>query len=171
MLDKTLMVCYNSSMTIEKPQTFNQINQQISANYRNGSEKGPTVLVRRSSGSITVAEFNPNSQKMEFTGEDGRRYTKSVLSSEAVSDQYQENLAAELGADLGAPTEVLSNQRRETVSADLAERALSSAVNNGGRFGMGAEVVDQPGPQAIRQAAAMPGSGIVDRGNGRYYQS
>lgn len=165
------MVCYNSSMTIEKPQTFNQINQQISVNYRNGSKKGPTVLVPRSNSQITVAEYDPDSREVMFTGEDGLRYTKSVLSSEAVSDQYQENLAAELGADLGAPTEVLSNQRRETVSADLAERALSSAVNNGGRFGMGAEVVDQPGPQAIRQAAAMPGSGIVDRGNGRYYQS
>ena len=165
------MVCYNSSMTIEKPQTFNQINQQISVNYRNGSKKGPTVLVPRSNSQITVAEYDPDSREVMFTGEDGLRYTKSVLSSEAVSDQYQENLAAELGADLGAPTEVLSNQRRETVSADLAERALSSAVNNSGRFGMGAEVVDQPGPQAIRQAAAMPGSGIVDRGNGRYYQS
>ena len=158
-------------MTIEKPQTFNQINQQISVNYRNGSKKGPTVLVPRSNSQITVAEYDPDSREVMFTGEDGLRYTKSVLSSEAVSDQYQENLAAELGADLGAPTEVLSNQRRETVSADLAERALSSAVNNSGRFGMGAEVVDQPGPQAIRQAAAMPGSGIVDRGNGRYYQS
>ena len=164
------MVCYNSSMTIEKPQTFNQINQQISVNYRNGSKKGPTVLVPRSNSQITVAEYDPDSREVMFTGEDGLRYTKSVLSSEAVSDQYQENLAAELGADLGAPTEVLSNQRRETVSADLAERALSSAVNNSGRFGMGAEVVDQPGPQAIRQAAAMPGSGIVDLGNGRYYQ-
>ena len=158
-------------MTIEKPQTFNQINQQISVNYRNGSKKGPTVLVPRSNSQITVAEYDPDSREVMFTGEDGLRYTKSVLSSEAVSDQYQENLAAELGADLGAPTEVLSNQRRETVSADLAERALSSAVNNSGRFGMGAEVVDQPGPQAIRQAAAMPGSGIVDLGNGRYYQS
>ena len=165
------MVCYNSSMTIEKPQTFDQINQQISVNYRNGSKKGPTVLVPRSNSQITVAEYDPDSREVMFTGEDGLRYTKPVLSLEAVSDQYQENLAAELGADLGAPTEVLSIQRRETVSADLAERALSSAVNNGGRFGMGAEVVDQPGPQAIRQAAAMPGSGIVDLGNGRYYQS
>lgn len=40
-----------------------------------------------------------------------------------------------------------------------------------GRFNNGVVPVDQPGPQAIRQAAAMPGSGIVDLGNGRYYQS
>ena len=120
------MVCYNSSMTIEKPQTFNQINQQISVNYRNGSEKGPTVLVPRGNSQIAVAEYDPDSREVMFTGEDGLRYTKPVLSLEAVSDQHQEMLAAELGASRGDHTEVLPSQRRESVPADLAKHALAA---------------------------------------------
>lgn len=72
----------------------NQINEQISSAYRNGTDVDPTVLVKRSDGRITVGRLDRDAQVVGFTEKD-QALVKPV-SLEALSDDRQAQLAEEL---------------------------------------------------------------------------
>ena len=78
----------------EKP-TFNQINEQSSSAYMNGSNADPTVLVKRSDGRITVGRLDTEARDVHFS-ENGQELVKPSVSMEAFSDERQAQLAAEL---------------------------------------------------------------------------
>lgn len=74
--------------------TFNQINQQESSAYMNGSRDMPTVLIDRKSGDVTVARLDKHTRTAYFT-ENGVAYEKPIA-LENLSDARQEELAAKL---------------------------------------------------------------------------
>lgn len=74
--------------------TFNQINQQETSAYMNGSKDMPTVLIDRKSGNVTVARLDKNTRTAYFT-ENGVAYEKTIA-LENLSDAQQEELAEKL---------------------------------------------------------------------------
>lgn len=76
-------------------QIFNQINKQQSTAYRNGTFEDPTVLIKRTSGNVSVARLDIHSKTAHFHTEEGKVATKTI-SIEHLADEYQEQLAAEL---------------------------------------------------------------------------
>lgn len=74
--------------------TFNQVNQQETSAYISGTKDMPTVLIDRTGGNITVGRLDKNTKKVHFS-ENGQDWEKTA-SMEALSDGYQEVLAAKL---------------------------------------------------------------------------
>lgn len=90
--------------------TYNMVNEQKASSLNNGTTGAPTVLIKRNTGQIVAAEYieggNGGPGRVEYTGDDGRRYEKTVLARQAISDQIQEDLAAELaGCELRSDAE------------------------------------------------------------------
>lgn len=90
--------------------TYNMVNEQKASSLNSGTTGAPTVLIKKSTGQIVTAEYiegrNGGPGRVEYTGDDGRRYEKTMLARQAISDQTQEALAAELaGHELRSDTE------------------------------------------------------------------
>ncbi|HRJ06559.1 MAG TPA: hypothetical protein PK096_03290 [Candidatus Saccharibacteria bacterium] len=79
---------------MNEKQSFNQINEQVSSAYMNQSGDNPTVLIRRTSGNITVGRLDTDTRKVHFS-ENGEKWEKQVA-LENLSDAKQEQLATEL---------------------------------------------------------------------------
>jgi len=81
--------------------THNQINEQETSAYINQSAEMPTVLVRRSNGTIQTGYLDKAESEIYLSKDEyGKPNTdglhKRIRSPEAVSDREQEKLAAEL---------------------------------------------------------------------------
>jgi hypothetical protein len=78
-----------------KEQTFNQINDQVSSAYINGSEALPNVLIERTDKRITVGNLDRNTGDVLFT-EDGQDKMHPNVSPELLTDAHQAELAERL---------------------------------------------------------------------------
>jgi hypothetical protein len=74
--------------------TFRQVNDQESSAYMNRSEDHPTVLIKRTSGDVSVGRLDKYTRDVHFS-ENGQELTKRIA-LENLTDARQEELAAEL---------------------------------------------------------------------------
>lgn len=104
----------------EKFTTFKQVNDQETSAYINGTRDNPTVLFRRTDGSIDVGRVDKHTRIVEF--DEGTKR----LALESLSDQHQMELANELAAsrfDTEAGVDTLP-------SAEMARRLGGQAAAN-----------------------------------------
>ncbi len=129
--------------------TFNQINDQESSAYAQGhagdDRYNPNVLVKRSDGSISVGRYDKSTHDAgnlpvyDASGNvDPLRVGKRKMALEAVSDQEQEALAAELA---GEKLRVLEIGKQITDIAELA-MYINAAVEQGKVTGSDETVYD-----------------------------
>jgi hypothetical protein len=91
--------------------TYDQINEQRSSAYMNRSNADPSVLLKRTDGRITTGRLMAGINRVYFS-ENGQDFSKAVK-REAISDQYQQQLAEDLaGAALRSEVKI-SDGREE----------------------------------------------------------
>jgi hypothetical protein len=105
----------------EKP-TFNQINRQNETAYLELSGADPTMLIRRTDGRVTVANYDTRTNSAYFE-ENGPKAHEN-MTPEELSDQHQEQLASELagralrGVEVQAP---VPSVHTEVTAGELVE--------------------------------------------------
>lgn len=115
----------------EKP-TFNQINDQQTSAYLNGTGNSPSVLIRRSGpeGRITVGNLQVGTRDVHFT-ENGEDLMHREVSLDKLTDSHQEMLAAELaGAALrGSSTEAQEQTDTNPLDTEQQITAISAEMD------------------------------------------
>lgn len=103
--------------------TFNQVNEQQSSAYMDGSNEKPTVLVKRTDRRVTVGKLDRSTGDVDFQ-EDGLDKAKLAIPLAELSDQRQVELAEELAGKPLRDNETVQTSEHEQVTRSLGSEAI-----------------------------------------------